>query len=94
MTENPETFVKEFVEAITAKRTLVDTIGRQMASDVDKGLLSIDTLQAYTNAKNSLDASLLHLERKEFQEAIYLFSRGCWNLGEFKGRSDFEKKAT
>lgn len=80
------------LNAIQQKIELADKIEKQMVGDVASGLLSIQTAGKHHIARESLKAAQTHLIQGKYEDAIYLFSRGCWNLGEFQGRSQLERK--
>jgi len=75
-----------------AKRELIATIAIQMENDVKEGVLSNETVALNTMALDNLDASAIWLEKHDYEQALHFFSRGCANMGEFKGRSDKERK--
>ena len=81
-----------FSDAVHQKLELADKIEKQMAEDVANGVLSEQTIGKHHLARESFKAAQTHLIQEKYEEAIYLFSRGCWNLGEFQGRSQFERK--
>ena len=80
------------LEALKAKRELVQKIALQMADDVKAGILSPDTVMQNSLAIDNLDAAAIWLEKCDYEQALHFYSRGCANMGEFKGRSDKERK--
>jgi len=84
--------MKELLEkAIQQKLELTNEIEKQMAKDVAQNKLSGITLSKHHLARESFKSALTHLVQGKVEDAIYLFSRGCWNLGEFTGRSQKER---
>jgi len=81
----------EFEKAITTKHKLATKITEQMADDVKAGVLNILTVQQNKLALDNFDAAQINLNADKFEDAVHFFSRGCANLGEFKGRSDKER---
>ncbi len=88
----PKTLETCLIEAIATKRQLAHRISEQMLPDVKAGNISLLTAQQNKLAIDNLDAAALNLEKGELEQAVHFFSRGCWNMGEFKGRSDEERK--
>ncbi len=80
------------LEALTAKRELLSKIAIQMSDDVNNGVLSPETIMQHSIAVDNLDAAAITLEKCEYEQAMHFYSRGCSNMGEFKGRSDKERK--
>jgi hypothetical protein len=80
-----------FLKAIEQKLQLTKQIESQMKEDVEKKILSDLTIEKHHIARESLKAAQTHLIQDKWDDAIYLFSRGCWNLGEFQGRSQLER---
>ena len=74
-----------------AKRELVATISIQMEDDVKNGVLTPETIKLNSLATDNFDAAAINLEKKEYEQAMHFYSRGCANMGEFKGRSDKER---
>lgn len=85
---------EEMMESIKFKRELAQKIALQMRDDVKKGVLTSQTVEQNQLAIDNLDAATNHLAREDFEKAIHFFSRGCANMGEFKGRSDKERKVS
>jgi len=80
------------LEALTSKRELLGTIAVQMTEDVNNGVLSPDTIRQHSIAVDNLDAAAIWLEKCDYAQAMHFYSRGCSNMGEFKGRADKERK--
>ncbi len=80
------------LEALTAKRELLSKIAIQMSDDVNNGVLSPETIMQHSIAVDNLDAAAIWLEKCDYSQAMHFYSRGCSNMGEFKGRSDLERK--
>jgi len=85
-------FKKALEEAIHVKMELLNRNREQMRSDMDSGVLSSRTVGCLHTAQESFKAAKLHLDQDKAADAMYLFSRGCWNMGEVMGRSAFEKE--
>jgi hypothetical protein len=85
--------VEALQRCIHEKQQLLERIKRQMRSDVAEGIISHTTENLIGMAQDNLDACLLKLEQNQYYEAVHLFSRVCWNLGEFTGRSKLERSA-
>lgn len=93
--ERPSTgVVQAITQALQEKTLLISKIHTQITSDVEKGVLSAETINLLALARDNFDASLINLKQNNYPEAVYLFSRGCWNLGEFMGRSSIERSVT
>lgn len=80
------------LEAINDKRELLTKIANQMSVDVISGVLSPDTIRQHSLAIDNLDAAAIWLEKCDYEQTMHFYSRGCSNMGEFKGRSDLERK--
>jgi hypothetical protein len=78
-------------EMLHAKRELVSRIAGQMAADAKEGVLSPETVAQNNLAMDNLDAAAIWLEKCDFEQALHFYSRGCSNMGEFKGRADKER---
>jgi len=81
-------------EAIAQKLALAEKIQKQMQPDVQKNLISTKTQGKIHLAIESFKAAGMNLTQNKFEDAIYLFSRGCSNIGETLGRSAYEKLTT
>jgi len=79
-------------EALHTKRELVAKIAVQMAEDAKAGVISPITVAQNSLAVDNLDAAAIWLEKCDFEQALHFYSRGCANMGEFKGRADKERK--
>lgn len=84
------TLTELFLEAIEGKLGLADVIYKQMQPFYDAGVISQESMGKIKLAQESLKACKMRLST-EPKDAIYLFSRGCWNLGEAVGRGRFER---
>ena len=80
------------LEALTTKRELLQSIARQMSKDVNNGVLSPETIMQHSIAVDNLDAAVIWWEKCDYEQALHFYSRGWSNMGEFKGRSDLERK--
>lgn len=84
--------IEKLEEAIQIKLDLADKMALQMQDDVKNKIISSMTIEKHYVAKESLEAAKLRVKAGNVKEALYFFSRGCWNLGEFMGRSRIEKE--
>lgn len=87
-----KTLEEELEESIKTKLELAEKIALQMAGDVENGTLSADTVVQNRLAIQNYQSAAGSLKGGEFEKAIHFFSRGCANMGEFKGRADKERK--
>lgn len=88
----PKTLEEHLQETIGKKRELLMRISIQMQPDIENKILSDTTVQQHTLALDNLDAAAIQLARKDYVKTLHFFSRACSNMGEFKGRSDKERK--
>jgi len=89
MLEKPN--VLELLVAETnRKQDLTQKILIQMTPDFENKKLSGLTRSQVNMARDNFEACLLKIKAGEIENAIYLFSRGCWNLGEAMGRAKLE----
>lgn len=79
-------------EQLYLKRELIAKIAVQMEGDVKAGVLSEETVALNKMALDNMDAAAIWLEKNDYVQAMHFYSRGCSNMGEFKGRSDKERK--
>jgi hypothetical protein len=79
-------------EQLHFKRELIAKISVQMEDDVKAGVLSDETVALNKMALDNMDAAAIWLEKNDYEQAMHFYSRGCSNMGEFKGRSDKERK--
>jgi hypothetical protein len=79
-----------FLEAVERKLELADIIYKQMQPLYDANIISQESMGKIKLAQESLKACKMRLST-EPEDAIYLFSRGCWNLGEGIGRGRIER---
>ena len=82
---------KAFKEAIEAKLTLWQVSNDQMRPDIEAGVLTAQTQECMHIAHESLEAAKIKLTQGRLADAVYLFSRGCWKMGEVIGRAAYEK---
>lgn len=85
-------YEKALEEAIQAKLDILKRNREQMQADIKAGKLTPRTLECLHNAQESFDAAKLHMKQGKAADAIYLYSRGSWNMGEVMGRSFYEKQ--
>jgi hypothetical protein len=78
-------------EQLHFKRELVAKIAVQMEEDVKAGVLSNETIILNSIALDNFDAAAIWLEKNDYEQALHFYSRGCSNMGEFKGRTDKER---
>ena len=89
-----ETLKEQLIISIQSKKALAHKIAGQMAEDVKNNVLSPATVRQNELARDNFDAALIQMGEGDYEKAIHFFSRGCANLGEFKGRSDKERNQT
>lgn len=88
-----KTDIETIQAAIETSRALVTKIQKQMASDVQAGVLSRETLKCHATARDNFDAAAIQLGAGNLEDTLHHLLRGSWNLGEFFGRSRKEKEA-
>lgn len=69
------------LDAADAKLQLIERIKQQMVPYIEKGTISPRTVNLIKLARECFIACKMKVT-SEPQNAIYLFGRGCWNLGE------------
>ena len=82
-------------ELLKEKEELIAKIEVQMQPDVKAGRLSQRALEVFRNAKVSLQGALQHVDgtsEKAQHDALYLFGRLNWNLGEFMALKPVKKQ--
>ncbi len=85
-------YEKALEDAIATKLALLERSRKQMQPDIKAGKLSTRTLECLHNAQESFNAAKMHMQQGKHADAMYLFSRGSWNMGEVLGRSFYEKQ--
>ncbi len=83
--------IESLEKEINRKIALAERIGKQMAADVVAGVLTAETTGFHHTATESLKAAQLKFEANDFSGAIFLFSRGCVNLGQFNVCKDRDR---
>lgn len=83
-------FRTHFSEEANRKQELASRIFKQMEPDHSDKKLSDATLAQVKLAIDNFEACIQRLRADNAEEAIYFFSRGCWNLGEAMGRAKVE----
>lgn len=85
-------FLDMFLAEVDKKISLANTIKEQMQPLFDQQIVSPQAMQYLKLARESLEACKIQLSQDP-QGAIYLFSRGCWNLGAAVTQGRLEKEA-
>lgn len=85
-----KTFGQLFVEETNRKQQLAQKILGQMGPDHENKKISDITMSQVKLAIDNFEACIQRCRSNNAEEAIYFFSRGCWNLGEAMGRAKVE----
>jgi hypothetical protein len=85
-------YEKALEDAIDSQLGLLKRNRKLMEADIASGKLSARTLTCVHTAQESFKAARLHMQQNKHSDAVYLFNRGCWNMGEVMGRSFYEKQ--
>jgi hypothetical protein len=86
---------KQLATLIDEKIDLVNRTRKQMSKDVEDGVLQPGTLEIFHKANMSFISAKEKLAidtEKEDLEALFLFGRGNWNMGEFHARVKQDKE--
>lgn len=87
--------VKTFELLVKEKRELVSRIEEQMQPDIKAKKLSDRALECFSHAKLSLNGAHEKItidNEQQLSDALHLFWRAAWNLGEFMARKPNKKE--
>jgi len=82
--------LESLLEETHKKQELALRIREQMGPDYEAKKISDYTVSQIKLAIDNFEACIQKLRGEEWDDAVYFFSRGCWNLGEGLGRAKLE----